>query len=109
MFYYKGFRFTGSDDEAEIVSLTSTEEEPIRVHSVVLTHFDTSNYALLYSYVEREKVMDEIRTKGMSTSYKQEFEINIDVPVGQRFYLTGKNGIYGSDTEVVGYVKYEIK
>ncbi|MCW7079301.1 MAG: hypothetical protein OCU22_09290 [Canidatus Methanoxibalbensis ujae] len=109
MFYYKGFRFTGSGDEKTIVSLTSTEEEPIRIHSVVLTYFNTSNYAILYSYIEREKVIDEIRTKNMSTEYKHEFEINIDVPVGQTFYLTGKNGIYDQNTEVIGYVKYEIK
>jgi len=109
MFYYKGFRFTGSDDEATIVTLTSTEEEPIRVHSVVLTYFNTTNSAILYSYIEREKIMDEIRTRNMSTEYKHEFEINIDIPIGQTFYFTGKNAQAGSNTEVIGYVKYEIK
>ncbi len=58
--YYEGFDHTNSsDDEEEVASITSTEEEPKHLIEITITQ-RLSNDTLLYGYLEREKIIDAV-------------------------------------------------
>jgi len=107
--YYKGFEHTNSsDDEEKVVTLTSTEEEKKKLNAVVITHRLT-NDTLLIAYLEREKIIDNIRIEASPVG-KDPYRLNVDIeiPVGQTFTLMLKNQSAGSNGGVVGYYEYEI-
>jgi len=109
MKYYKGFKHTNStDDEETVVSLTSTEVQKKIVKRVVITH-RLSNDTVLIAYIEREKVIDNIRIEASpfnDTPYV--FNSDIEIPPGETFTLSLKNQSAGSNGGVVGYLEYEI-
>ena len=107
--YYKGFEHTNSsDDEEKIVTLTSTEEEKKKLNAVVITH-RLSNDTLLIAYLEREKIIDNIRIEASPVGKDPyRFNVDIEIPVGQTFTLMLKNQSAGSNGGVVGYYEYEI-
>jgi len=107
--YYKGFEHTNSsDDEEKVVTLTSTEEEKKKLNAVVITH-RLSNDTLLIAYLEREKIIDNIRIEASPVGKDPyRFSVDIEIPVGQTFTLMLKNQSAGSNGGVVGYYEYEI-
>ena len=109
MKYYKGFEHTNStDDEENVTTLTSTEEEKKTLKRVVITH-RLSNDTLLTAYVEREKVIDNVRIEASPVnSNPYVFDSDIEIPPGETFTLTLKNQSAGSNGGVVGYLEYEI-
>ena len=109
MKYYKGFEHTNSTDEEEtIVTLTSTEVQKKTLKRVVITH-RLSNDTLLTAYIEREKVIDNIRIEASPFNDKPYvFDSDIEIPPGETFTLTLKNQSAGSNGGVVGYLEYEI-
>ena len=109
MKYYKGFEHTNStDDEEEIIRLTSTEEEKKTLKRVVITH-RLANDTLLTAYIEREKVIDNIRIEASPFNDKPYvFESDAEIPPGESFVLTLKNQSAGSNGGIVGYYEYEI-
>jgi len=109
MKYYKGFEHTNSTDEEEtIVTLTSTEVQKKTLKQVVITH-RLSNDTLLTAYIEREKVIDNIRIEASPFNDKPYvFDSDIEIPPGEMFTLTLKNQSAGSNGGVIGYLEYEI-
>ena len=109
MKYYKGFEHTNSTDEEEtIVTLTSTEVQKKTLKRVVITH-RLSNDTLLTAYIEREKVIDNIRIETSPFNDKPYvFDSDIEIPPGEMFILTLKNQSAGSNGGVIGYLEYEI-
>ena len=109
MKYYKGFEHTNStDDEETIVTLTSTEVQKKTLKRVVITH-RLSNDTLLTAYIEREKVIDNIRIEASPFNDKPYvFDSDIEIPPGEMFTLTLKNQSAGSNGGVLGYLEYEI-
>jgi len=109
MLYIKGFSHTNtSDEEEEVVKITSTPEEPKRVKKVVITHRIT-NDGILNAYIEREKVIANVEVKDSPFDGKQyEFDVDADLPEGQSFTVTLRNKTAGSNAGIVGYVAYEI-
>jgi len=109
MKYYKGFEHTNSTDEEEtIVTLTSTEVQKKTLKRVVITH-RLSNDTLLTAYIEREKVIDNIRIEASPFNDKPYvFDSDIEIPPGEMFTLTLKNQSAGSNGGVIGYLEYEI-
>jgi len=109
MKYFKGFEHTNStDDEENVTTLTSTEEEKKTLKRVVITH-RLSNDTLLTAYVEREKVIDNVRIEASPVnSNPYVFDSDIEIPPGETFTLTLKNQSAGSNGGVVGYLEYEI-
>jgi len=107
--YYKGFEHTNSsDDEENVVTLTSTEEEKKKLNAVVITHRLT-NDTLLVAYLEREKMIDNVRIEASPVGNEPyRFMVDIEIPVGQTFTLMLKNQSAGSNGGVVGYLEYEI-
>ena len=109
MKYYKGFEHTNStDDEENVTTLTSTEEEKKTLKRVVITH-RLANDTLLTAYIEREKVIDNVRIEASPVnSNPYVFDSDIEIPPGETFTLTLKNQSAGSNGGVVGYLEYEI-
>jgi len=109
MKYYKGFEHTNStDDEETIVTLTSTEVQKKTLKRVVITH-RLSNDTLLTAYIEREKVIDNVRIEASPFNDKPYvFDNDIEIPPGEMFTLTLKNQSAGSNGGVIGYLEYEI-
>jgi len=107
--YYKGFEHTNSsDNEEKVETLTSTEEEKKKLNAVVITH-RLSHDTLLVAYLEREKIIDNIRIEASPVG-NDPYRLNVDIeiPVGQTFTLMLKNQSAGSNGGVVGYYEYEI-
>jgi len=100
------FHVNSSDEEERVVELYSSKEEPRSIISVVL--FSWNNEGRMAFYREREK-LGEIPTGTTNTKLPIEIPINLDLPEGQRFSITLKNRVSGTNASVVGYVKYEIK
>ncbi len=107
--YFKGFEHTNSsDDEETVVSLTSTEEEKKKVNAVVITH-RLSNDTLLVGYVEREKIVDNVRIEASPIGNEPyRLSVDIEIPPGETFTLRLKNQSAGNNGGVVGYLEYEI-
>jgi hypothetical protein len=109
MRFYKGFYHGGSDTEAKVVGITSTEEEPKIIKEVVLTDYETTHGASINFYIERERVASDIRTKGMSDYVEHRFVIEAELPAGEEFYITTKNLSAGNNSHICGYIVYEIR
>ena len=109
MKYYKGFEHTNStDDEENVITLTSTEVQKKTLNRVVITH-RISNDTLLTAYIEREKVIDNIRIEASPFNDKPYvFDSDIEIPPGETFTLTLKNKSAGNNGGVIGYLEYEI-
>jgi len=108
--YYLGFDHTNStDDEEKVEDLESTEEEPKHLINVVITQ-RLSNDTLLIGYLEREKIIENVRIEA-SPENENPYVLNVDldIPVGQTFTLKLKNQSAGSNGGVVGYFEYEIR
>ena len=107
--YMKGFEHTNSSaDEEKVVSLTSTEEEKKKVNAVVVTH-RLSHDTLLIAYLEREKIIDNVRIEASPVGNDPyRFNVDIEIPPGETFTVMLKNQSAGSNGGVVGYLEYEI-
>ncbi|MHC1567523.1 MAG: hypothetical protein ACXQTD_07425 [Candidatus Syntropharchaeia archaeon] len=107
--YYKGFDHTNSsDNEESVVTLTSTDEEPKRIRAVVITQ-RLSNDTLLIGYLEREKIIEDVRIEASPVGNDPfRFAVDLSIPVGETFTLKLQNQSAGSNGGVVGYLEYEI-
>jgi len=107
MFYYEGFDHANSSDKEEtVIEIESSEEEPKRIIVIGITAVSNAGY--LSAYVRREQVMNGIPTEGMNIQNVFEIPVDIELPVGQKFKLTLKNKVAGTNAGIRGYVKYEI-
>jgi len=108
--YYKGFEHTNSsDDEEDIITLTSTEEEVKYLIDVVVTH-RLSHDTVVYGYIEREKIIDAVRIEASPLNENPyRFTVDLDIPAGETFTLRLKNQSSGNNGGVVGYLVYEIR
>jgi len=115
---YKAFRITGvANAEAEDTGITSTEAEPKRILELMV---NVSGYQdnTVRAYVEREEVLsvpdylldtdaDTGTTNTLySTTKLNRFQINLELPVGQRFYAAHLCGAVA--TNLRGVYVYEI-
>jgi len=115
---YKAFRITGvANAEMPDDGITSTEAEPKRVLELLL---NVSGYQdnTVKAYVEREEVLSvpdylldtDANTGTTSTLYSttklNRFQINLELPVGQKFYAAHLCG--ATATNVRGVYVYEI-
>jgi len=112
MLFYKGFIINGSANTEvfDQVGLSSTEVEKKRLKEIWI-NVDTYQGNVISGYLEREKIIDEIKdyhfsdTSATSTKYKK-IEVNLDIPVGQKFQVALKCG--GTANNVYGVYVYEI-
>jgi hypothetical protein len=106
MKYYKSFYHTNvSDDEEEVVKLTSTETEKIKVNAVEIAK--ETNEGLLKWLIEREEV--GTHNTGVATIQNTlNFEVDETLDVGETFKITLKNKVAGTNAFVAGVIEYEI-
>lgn len=108
--YYKGVDHTNTtDDEEDVVSITSTEVEKKKVVEVGIVK--ETNAGELKFYVERENLFEGNtyhKTAQATLQNALVYSIDREIPVGQTFKLTLKNVTAGTNAALVGYVKYQI-
>jgi len=104
--YFASFDHTnGSDNEETVLTLTSCEEEKIKIDAIHI--LSETNEGILTWYIEREKI-GEHRT-GVATIQNELIrEVNAALEVGKTFKITLRNKISGTNAAVVGAVEYEI-
>jgi len=107
--YEKGFDHTNTTDvEEEIVTLTSTEEEPKRITKIMIVD-EPDQDGYLTGYIERERIMDKcplfVETFG---GIRRDYPIELDIPIGQTFVLKGLNKVAATNFSAAGFVEYEI-
>jgi len=115
---YKAFRITGvANAETPDDGITSTEAEPKRILELLV---NVSGYQdnTVKAYVEREEVLsvpdylldtdaDSGTTNTMrSTTKLNRFEINLELPIGQKFYAAHLCGPIA--TNLRGVYVYEL-
>jgi len=107
---YKGFDHTNTtDDEENVLEITSTEAEVKRI--VAVNIIKETNAGKLKFYIERENLFEENtyhKTAQWSTYYPLRFIINEELDIGKTFRITLQNVTAGTNAELVGYVEYEI-
>lgn len=107
--YEMGFDHTNTtDDEEEIVRVSSTEEEPKRITKIMIVD-EPDQDGYLTGYLGREKIMDScplfVETFG---GIRRDYPIELDIPVGETFVLKGKNKAAAAYFSASGFVEYEI-
>lgn len=107
--YEKGFDHTNTTDvEETIVELASTVEEPKKITQIMIVD-EPDQDGYLYGYLEREKIMDGcplfVETFG---GIRRNYPIDLEIPIGQTFKLTGKNKVAATQLSASGFVEYEI-
>jgi len=104
--YYELIEHTNSSDEEEdVLSITSTEVEKKKVISVLIT--SEANQGYLRAYVERQKILEHLTGKATIENFL-EIPVDAELDIGQTFKLTLQNKTAGTNAEVYGLVKYEI-
>jgi hypothetical protein len=107
MVFVKGFdHANSSDEEEEVVSLTSKETEKYKILKIILT--SVSNVGFINAYIEREKIVENLPIEGLNIQNKFEIPIDEELEIGHTFKVTLKNKVSGTNAEVKGYVLYDI-
>ena len=106
MKYYEGFSHTNSsDNEEDVVSLTSTSEEKKKINKILI--FSETNDGVMRWYVERERVGTHYTNKA-TIQNALEFEVDRELAEGETFKITLKNVSSGTNAAIVGAIEYEI-
>ena len=107
VYYYDQINHTNlSDNEEEILRLTSSREEPKVIESINILSY--TNKGVLRAYIEREKILEVPVGYGTIVDVL-EIKINADLLEGETFKITLQNETSGVNTSVQGFVKYQIK
>ena len=107
VYYYKMINFQNSDDnENEITSITSTEAEKKRIDSIII--LKEVNTGTLRGYIEQQNEL-EYPTGEASIQNEQKIVVDYELKIGETLKLTLQNAIAGTNAEIYGMIKYEIK
>jgi len=108
MRYYTGFRTTSTNEGVIAFTLTSTEEEKKRMVSVCYTDVLT-NALTAEMMLEREYIMQNIHLEVIADATPvREFELNLEIPVGETVKFQIRPLVAGSQGTLVGYYIYEL-
>lgn len=107
--FEKGFDHTNTTDiEEEIVTITSTEEEPKTITKIMIVD-EPDQDGYLTGYLEREKIMDKcplfVETFG---GIRRSYPIELNIPIGETFVLKGINKVAAAYFSASGFVEYTI-
>jgi len=104
--YYEPINHTNTvNTEVDVVSLTSTNEEPKKI--VAIGILKETNAGILRGYHERDNHL-EIPTAYSTESGIMEYPVDLDLPVGETFALTLQNEAAGVHAQLQGYIRYEL-
>ena len=106
-YYYEKIEHKNvSDSKETVMEITSTEEEKKHIDSIIITK--EANVGNIEGYIEREKILSYQSGKANIQNFI-EIVIDRDLKVGDKFQLKMQNAVAGTNAEIYGLVKYQIK
>lgn len=106
MIWRKEFYHTNSSDDYEtVVEIRSSEEEKKRILYVAILK-EVNEGELVFKWQNTE--IGKTYTGQTTIQNMLKYDINLDLPVGEKFLLKLKNISSGSNAKIVGFIAYEL-